>query len=181
MFLEDVDFKNKAELLKIKELYDKSFPSDERAPFSMLVRRAKKGKGKMFSLIHDDIWCGMAYIVTYSDMAYIFYFTVAAELRGKGLGTEAIKEIIKKYDGCRVFLALEDWRERAENAEQRLRRHSFYLNCGLKDLPYKIKEADVIYAIMGVNGKIEPHEYKALMNNYLGFIMKHIVDVRIIK
>ena len=34
---------------------------------------------------------------------------------------------------------------------------------------------------MGSDGPIEPEEYKALMNNYMGFFMRHIVDMRIIK
>ena len=181
MLLTNIDLNNKDELSRTKKLYLEAFPPDERAPFSVLIKRAKKGKADMFSLVHQDIWCGMAYIVRYKDLAYLFYFAVSPELRGQGLGSMAIRAILEKYKGERVFLALEDWTSESDNKDQRLKRHQFYLSCGLNDLPYHIKEANVIYAIMGNNGKVEPEEYKALINNYLGFFMRHIVDMRIIK
>lgn len=46
-------------------------------------------------------------------------------------------------------MALEDWREPCENPEERVKRHNFYLHCSLSNLPYRLKEAAVTYAIMG--------------------------------
>lgn len=181
MILKETDLKNRRELSRMKKFYNVSFPPEERAPFSMLVRRAKKHRAEMYDLCHEEKLCGMAYIVTHKDMAYIFYFAVLPELRGQGYGTLAMKAIIEKYRDKRLFLALEDWTEDCKNKEQRIKRHNFYLNCGLDDLPYHIKEASVLYSIMGINGKIEPEEYKALMDSYMSFIMKRFVDVRIIK
>lgn len=181
MTIQRVDFNDPNELSHIKALYMEAFPDDERAPFSMLLKRARKGKAEMYSFLHDDQWCGMAYLVTYRDLAYVFYFAIDAAQRGGGLGTLAMKALLEQYRSGRLFLALEDWREAAPNREQRLKRHQFYLNCGLEDLPYHIKEGHVIYAIMGKGGKVEPEEYKALMNRYMGFIMRHLVDMRIIR
>lgn len=181
MELKQISFKNKVDINRIKRLYTEAFPKDEQAPFRLLVNRAKKGKAEMLDLIHHNVWCGMAYTVTYADMVYLFYFAVDAVQRGKGLGSQAIKAILDRYKGKRVFLALEDWNEPSDNTEQRIKRHHFYQNCGLSDLPYKLKEAKMKYAIMGVNGKIEPDEYKALIDNYLGFPLKYLIEMRIIK
>ena len=85
------------------------------------------------------------------------------------------------YKDYRLFLALENCNEESENKEQRIKRHNFYLNCGLHDLPYKLKEATVVFSIMGIGSAVEPEEYKALMNRCVTFPMKLFVDFRIIK
>ncbi len=166
---------------RIKRLYYDAFPADERAPFRMLKSRAKRGRADFLSLYNNDEWVGLTYIVTHEDLAYIFYLAVDNEQRGKHYGTQAILAIIERYKGKRVFLALEDWNEECDNKQQRIKRHNFYKNCGLSDLPYKLKEANVVYSIMGVGGKVEPEEYKRLINRYLGWPMKHLIDMRIIK
>ena len=135
----------------------------------------------MYSLYDGDIWCGMAYMIRFQDLVYIFYFAVDSNLRGSGYGTKAIKAILEKYKGQRVFLALEDWKEEAKNHQQRIKRHNFYQKCGLKNLPYRLKEGSMTYAIMGVNGIVEPDEYKAMVDNYLGWPLRYLIEMKIIK
>lgn len=180
MILQNVEIKNKSQLNRIKELYFEAFPANERAPFSILIKGVKKRKAEMFDLIHNQQWCGIAYVVTYKDMAYLFYFAIDGKLRGKGLGTLAMNAILEYYREYRFFVALENWKEESENREQRIKRHRFYLNSGLKDIDHKIKEADVIYCTMCSKGTIEPEEYNELMKNYMGFFMRHFIDVRMI-
>lgn len=164
---------------EIKRLYNESFPDDERAPFSLLMRKAKKAD--FFAFYEDKKWLGLTYIVRLDRLAYIFYIAITPEQRGKGYGTAAMKALVEYYKDCRLFLALEQLDKTADNYEQRVKRHEFYKNCGLSELPYRIKEGNVIYDIMGVGGKVEPEEYRALIDNYLGWFMKRIVDMRIIK
>lgn len=181
MELKHINLKSNTDVDRARKLYLEAFPKAERAPFRLLTNRAKKGKGDMFDLVHDGTWCGMAYAITFADMVYLFYFAVDSAQRGNGLGSQAIKAILDKYSGKRVFLALENWNEPSDNAEQRIKRHSFYQKCGLSDLPYRIKEASMTYSIMGVNGKIDPDEYKVLIGNYLGFPLKYLIEMRIVK
>lgn len=171
----------KSDYSHIKSLYTEAFPSDERAPFRLLKKRAEKGKADFWIIKEEEKNIGLAYLVTNNDLAYLFYYAIDLSYRGKGYGTKALKALIKNYKNYRLFLALEDWREECENKVQRIKRHDFYINCGLHDLPYKLKEATVIYAIMGTGDAVEPEEYKALMNKYAGFPMKLFVDMRIIK
>ena len=163
----------------IKQLYNEAFPDDERAPFNLLMRKAKKAD--FFAFYDNGKWVGLTYIVRHNNLAYIFYIAITPEQRGKGYGTAAMKALIEFYKDCRLFLALEQLDKTAENYDQRVKRHEFYKNCGLSKLPYQIKEGNVIYDIMGVGGKVEPEEYRALIDNYLGWFMKRIVDMRIIK
>ena len=173
--IQKIDYK------EIKAIYMGAFPPDERAPFRLLRKRAEQGRGDFWIISEEGKNIGLAYLVTYKDLAYLFYYAIDKLYRGKGYGTKALKAIIEKYKNYRLFLALEDWKEESKNKEQRIKRHNFYLNCGLHDLPYKLKEATVIFSIMGTGNAVEPEEYKELMNRYVSFPMKCFVDFRIIK
>jgi len=170
----------KNDIKQLKKIYEEAFPANERAPFWLLIRRAFQHRADFWSLYDNDTWTGLAYVVTHADLAYIFYFAIDKELRGKNYGTAAIKAILEQYPGRRVFLALEDWEEKCENKEQRIKRHNFYLRCGLKDLPYKLQEATVIYRIMGIGGTVEAEEYKSMINSYIGWPFKYLFQMRIV-
>lgn len=132
-------------------------------------------------MYNEDKFIGITYIVKNKDLAYIFYLAVQPDERGKGYGTEIINELKKRYAGMRLFLALELPDEQAPNYEQRVKRHEFYSKCGLNDLPCKIKEASVIYGVMGIGGNIKPEEYGEMMKLYLGGFLSKIIDVRLIE
>ena len=172
---------NKTEYPQIKELYIGSFPSEERAPFRMLCKSAERGRADFWSLNEDGAWAGMAYVLCHEDLAYLFYLAVDGSQRGKGLGHKAIAALLEQYAGCRFFLALEQLDESAENYPERLRRHQFYRSCGLVELPYHIKEASVVYDIMGSGGTVEPPEYAALIDRYMGPLRRHLIGMRILK
>jgi GNAT superfamily N-acetyltransferase len=178
MYLEPV---SKKDITRLKNLYEEAFPEDERAPFWMLKKRAFQNRADFWNLYDNDTWTGMAYVVTHADLAYVFYFAIDKKLRGQHYGTAAIKAILEQYPDKRVFLALEDWEERCENKEQRTKRHDFYLRCGLKDLPYRLQEATVTYRIMGVGTAVQAEEYKAMMDDYIGWPVKYLVPMRIVK
>ena len=161
----------------IKRLYKSAFPKEERAPFWLLMR-----KGADFWALYDgEKWVGIAHVVKNEELAYVFYLAICEKDRGKGYGRQAVEALKAHYQGGRLFLALERLDPNAENYEQRVKRHAFYQHCGLSDLPYQLKEASVVYDIMGVGGKVEPEEYRALMEGFMGKLWCRIVDVRIIK
>ena len=180
--MELVEVKNtEFEWSRLERLYTGAFPAGERFPFSLLKKRALSGKADFWNLVENGEWVGMAYLVRHEDLVYLFYFAVDAEKRGLGHGTAAIKAMLERYKGKRFFLALENWLEECENPEERVRRHDFYLSCGLLDIPYKLWELSMKYRLMGVGGKVEPGEYKTMMGRYFGWFWKHFIRSCIVK
>ncbi len=166
---------------EIRKLYKQAFPANERAPFFLLMKKAGSAAADFWALYDGQKWVGIAYVVKYKQLAYLFYFAVKAEERGKGYGKTAIEALKKQYHGSRFFLALETLDKAADNYEQRVKRHSFYEKCGLSDMPYKLKEASVIYDIMGIGEAVEPEEYREMMELYVGKFLRRLIDMRIIK
>ncbi|ORX82464.1 hypothetical protein BCR32DRAFT_326832 [Anaeromyces robustus] len=171
---------NKIEDDRIKTLYEEAFPEDERAPYWILKRRVKGGRAEHWNFYEEDTWVGWIYLVRHKDLAYIFFFAIDAKLRCKGYGTKALKALIEKYKDYRIFLALEDWTEESSNHEQRIKRYQFYKNCGLEQLPHKLREVNNTFAIMGIGGAVEPHEYKEMIDKYMGFPFKYFFDMRMV-
>lgn len=168
-----------ADFGKIRKLYNTAFPADERAPMWLLAAKSYKKDVDFWSLYRDGNWFGMAYVLNYNDLSYLFYFAVSESERGKGLGSAALRSLKKMYEGRRLFLALEQLDENAGNCSERLKRRSFYLKNGLEPINCTIRECKVVYDVMGVGGDVLPLEYEKMMRNYLGFPMCELVSMDI--
>lgn len=152
---------------KISRLYRTAFPADERAPMWFMALKAENENVDFWGLYADEEWVGLAYVISEWEASYLFYLALSESLRGKGLGSKALQSLKNYYAGQRIFLALEQLDESADNYEDRQRRRSFYLKNGLKPLPLTIREATVTYDVMGT-GDVKPEEYKSMMKKYLG-------------
>lgn len=162
---------------KISRLYRTAFPADERAPMWYMAVKAEKENADFWGIYADGKWAGLAYVISEGTASYLFYIALSEDLRGKGLGSKALQSVKRHYRGQRLFLALEQLDESAENSEERIRRRNFYLKNGLKPLPLTIREATVTYDVMGT-GDIQPEEYESMMKKYLGAASR-LVEMKI--
>lgn len=166
---------------EIKRIYDSAFPAEEKAPFFLIMRKAKMRKAEFLTAYEDGEFVGFAYMVYYKDMAYLFYLAIDENKRGRGYGKKLIEAIKVRYAGKRIFLAREQLDKSAENYEQRVSRRNFYLRCGFSDLPCYIKEATVIYDAMGIGGNISVKDYDELITSWAGKMLRKIIDMRVIE
>ena len=173
--------KSSEDLEQIYDLYMKAFPEDERVPWPFFIKRASKNYVDFWTIRTEKEWVGFAYLIKDQALAYLFYLAVAPELRGRGFGHKIIAALKEHYQDRTFFLAREMLDPAAENYEERVKRHQFYLSCGLKDLPGHIKEYTVVYDIMGSGGPVEAKKYKKLMDRYAGPIGRWTVERRILE
>lgn len=166
---------------EIKRIYESAFPDDEKAPFFIIMHKERTKKAEILTAYENDEFVGFAYMVCYKNLAYLFYLAVDENKRGKGYGRKLIEAVKIRYSGKRIFLAREQLDESAENYAQRVSRRDFYVKCGFRDLPCCIKEASVIYDVMGIGGNVSAREYDALITSWAGKILRKIVDMRIIE
>lgn len=165
---------NSAEVKKIKELYFAAFPKEERAPFGMMARKARRSKGRMLAAKDGDTFVGFTYIVENAACAYLFYLAISPEARGRGYGSAILGKLREMYKDKRLFLARESLDPASDNYEQRVRRHEFYLRGGFEDLACKIREYKVTFDVMSVGGNITPEDYADVMTPWCGkFLIKY--------
>ena len=165
---------DRSHLADIRALYDSAFPEDERAPFSVLIRGAKKGNVDFWSCTDSDEWVGLLYVVSLDDMSYIFYFAVDEHKRGKGYGTAILRAAQEVYEGHRLFLAIEEVDPKYDNYSERVKRQRFYENAGFALSGQKMQEADTIYDLMKIGGPVTNREYRRLMRSFMGLRMLYI-------
>ena len=170
---------NRQEYKNIKATYIEAFPNDERAPYYLLTRKARKDYVDFFSIYDDKEWAGFFYVVKKAKLAYVFYFAITLKKRGQGLGSSALKELIKLYDGYRLFLAIEEIDEKYSNYNERIKRKNFYENVGFKDLATKVREGYVRYDLYGVGGEVKPYEYRELMYMWAGPFLRKIFKLEV--
>lgn len=165
---------------RVKDLYKSAFPKDERAPFPLLAHKAKMGRAEFLIAFDGDRFVGLAYMVCSDGFAYLFYLAVDKSLRAKGYGSAILSALKKRYSDKTLFLALEELDEAAPNINERKRRREFYEKNGFTGIPYKLKEASVIYDVMSIGGIVTPRDYDELIGRWSGRLLRKIIDMRII-
>lgn len=170
----------KEERKQARSLYHHAFPADERAPFWLLARKAHRSNVDWWSIYDGDTWAGFFYVLHYNDLSYLFYFAISPQCRGKGYGSQALCELKKVYAGRRIFLAIEQLDPAAENYAERVRRKQFYERNGFTDLHEKLREANVVYSLLGIGSAVRKKEYKALIRNWGGALLTRLVRMEIV-
>lgn len=161
---------------QFKKLYKSAFPKNERVPFLLLKNRAKKNFAQMLSIMKNGEFVGLAYIISNEKIAYLFFFAIKDELRGKGLGSLTLKAIKEKYKGKTIFLARERLDEPCDNLPQRQKRREFYLRNGFSDMPLSIIEPKMTYDVMSVGDKLAPEDYNLLFKNWCEKFKTKMID-----
>lgn len=162
----------------IKSLYKSAFPANERMPFWLLKRLAKKENADFYGIYDKEKFVGIIYNIYHKDIVFIFYFAINESLRGQGYGTKVLDSIKQKYDNHRIVLNIEEIDLNSSNNEQRLKRKKFYEKSGFKDLNYKVKEAGVVYETLCYspnNVMVSKEEYMEMMKKYFGKLISKYV------
>ena len=151
----------------VKALFLSAFPPEERPPFFVMRLRARQ---------NTDWWliqsggknAGFFYVIRDEDLAYLFFFAVDEAFRGRGIGSKALCQLIRLYEGKTFFLAIEPLDKKADNYSMRVRRLGFYQRNGLVPLNQWIREDKVVYALLGTGGQVPHAAYDRMMQHWLG-------------
>lgn len=162
----------------IKKLYIDSFPSEERKPFSMMLRLRRKKKANLW-VIHDKISdkaVGLAFVLLWKNKVLFDYFAIMPEYQSKGYGSEVLKELKKCYNGKCIFGEVEPVDETAENNAQRIRRMDFYLRNGFKETGIYVSLFGCVLQLMYMGDEaITYSEYIEFLQYIFGIRGKSIV------
>lgn len=144
------------DLDKIKRLFVKAFPKEERFPMWLLLMIAKR-RGFDFVTFYDDaMFCGLTFVMSNEEMAYVLYLAVDQSLRSKGYGTKILDAIKAQHAGKNVALDIETVNPMFENYSDRVKRQTFYFRNGFTDTGYHLIENHVTYDILSSKKEFSP-------------------------
>ncbi len=123
---------------KIKHLYETAFPEDEQIPWDDLMRLIEEMPLDFTAYYDGEEFIGFTIVYPRKSFNWFWYFAVQEELRGKGYGQQILTQLIEKYKGQTCVLDMESPTQVCENLVQRIRRHDFYLLCGIEHKRYYV-------------------------------------------
>ena len=153
-------------LAKIDNIYQRSFPPEERFPLPILMRLADKGIFSVFALTENDETVGMLVISAAEKTAYICFFAVDKEYRGKGLGSSALAQVCELYSDRQIVVEIEVLDPAASNFPQRKRREGFYLRHGFSHTGRFVRYGGVTYELLFLGtAPYDPVPFENFMNS----------------
>jgi len=81
-------------LSKIKKIYEYSFPIDERRDFDKVIDLIKDVRFQLRGIFVDDDLVGFISLWDFSEFLYVEHFAIDKDLRGNGLGTHVLQNIL---------------------------------------------------------------------------------------
>ncbi len=143
-----------------QDLFVRAFPAEEREPLDELKDPHLQGDFRAFFI--DGEFCGLAYMLMDEINCYLFYLAIEDAMRGKGIGSEILKEIVKLHPNHRIVLEMETLDPEASNYNDRLRRDRFYRRNGLKHTSVTIEQCKVPYLILSTDENYALSDYKEM-------------------
>jgi ribosomal protein S18 acetylase RimI-like enzyme len=156
------DFKD---LQSFKQLYNSAFPACEKGPLMPLINGEFNGSD-VIAFYDDNIFCGLACLLTVGSITHIIYIAICEELRDRHYGSAAISAIRRMYPENIIIADLEADNETARNHEQRQSRIRFYENNGFEktSVAYHWHQED--YVIYALGGTITEDEFDNFWRYY---------------
>lgn len=152
----------------IEDLYLRAFPKSERKPFSLMVGKQAEGTMELLSIEEDLAFLGLAIFAHDKDIALLDYFAITDEMRGKGIGSRAIKALQKIYAGKRFVLEIETTKKPCKDLEMREHRKAFYIRNGLHTMDFDVNLFGVEMEILSNADSLNFDEYLDVYRNACG-------------
>ncbi len=149
----------------IRELYETSFPENERRDLEDLIDEGSEGM-EFFAFYEGEEFIGILSLLTFSDITHIMYLAIAPEHQDKGYGSEVLKYLREFKDGQRIIADLERIKPDAGNNDQRARRNEFYIRNGYRPsgVCYSWRNED--YELYVNGGAFYNEDYRNFWNHF---------------
>lgn len=114
-----------------KEHLCRDFPADELKPLDRMEVSLREGTYRPIGAFEEGAFRAYAFFVVIGSRCLLDYFGVVPSMRGKGIGTAFLKQVLSGLDAEMFLIEIEDPEEC--EMQRRLKRKNFYLNAGCKD------------------------------------------------
>lgn len=139
---------NDIHFVKAINIYNESFPSNEKQPLSLIKKRITETTSNLFvGLLNDEVTC-MALLWDFKDLEFVLldYMAVDKEHRNNKFGTSLFKFLSDTINSCNKYMIIEVENYLfGNNIELRKKRINFYLRNGayaLHEIPYMLPSLD---------------------------------------
>ena len=147
---------------KVKEIYNSSFPKEERIPFWMMFFTSFTNTTDFFAFYDDDTLIGFTYMAKVNNILFIMFLAVDENTRCKGYGSKILNLIKQKYPNDKIIISV--------TKENNNSRESNIINfCSKNDFKYTgylMKSGEKIQEIFIYNGDFKKREFQLFFHTY---------------
>ncbi|OEH54375.1 hypothetical protein AQ616_11485 [Oceanobacillus sp. E9] len=159
---------------KLKRLFIKAFPKNERLPLWFLLMKADKDFVDFIGFYDEDDFIGFTYLITNKDLTFVLYLAIDSSQRSKGYGGAVLSKIKELYPNNRLILNIEAIISNSQNYEQRVKRKNFYIKNGYVNSGIMLKENKDYFEIMINQNELIEKEYSELIQRYSGIFFMFV-------
>ena len=135
--------------IQLQKLYKTAFPADEQIPWDELIGLIDKMPLDFTAYYEDGDLVGFTIVYPRKSFNWFWYFAVCEDKRGRGYGQSILTHLQERYKTQSFVLDMESPDQYpCDNAEQRKRRHEFYLRNGFRDTHVYRTYSDTTMTIM---------------------------------
>ena len=164
--------------LKIYILYHKSFPANEKKPFSRILSTYHKGNADVWYLSYKGYFAGLAITINSTDTILLDYYAISPRMRGYGIGSRVLRGMQKHYAPKGLLIEIESCTPDAPNLKERACRKEFYLRNHMVPLNIDILLFGVEMELLGYNCQIDFSKYRSIYAQNYGEILARNVKKR---
>ncbi len=146
---------------KVYQLYKQAFPASERKPFSIILRMTRQKRTDTWMVLREGRFSGFATTINSDKLVMLDYLAMDKQVRGQGIGTDALKLLLDTYAGRGFFVEIEDPFAPGDDLHDRQRRRQFYRNCGLTPLWVMARVFGVDMELLGRDCRLDFAGYQA--------------------
>lgn len=165
-FMELIRVTGEKEAEELGKIGREAFPPEE----YISPERFIGGDTAVYKITEIGQACGYMCAALYDDLTYLFFFAVAADKRGRGTGSAALKAFIGLRPSVPVVVDPELAEKSADNYAQRLRRRNFYLGLGFSPTGKGMAYNGVSFELL-CTGRLNAEKFAARLEMYraMGF------------
>lgn len=149
----------------LRSLYERSFPANERRELKDLFTVFGRAH-EMLVFLHEGRFAGFVSLLSLHDLTHILYLAIEDDLRGQGLGSEALQLIRAHKPSARILADLEDEVPGAANNAQCIRRMAFYRRGGYLPSAVRYTWRGENYVMYVSGGELTNEEFEAFWDHF---------------
>ncbi len=133
---------------RVKNLYESSFPVQERISWPWMVWMALLGQADFLAYFDGQDFAGFSYSLRSKTSYYLLFLAIPSQQQSKGYGRQILQDVARRAGQRPIFLVIEPLDESAENYAIRLKRLAFYEKNGYQLTDYIYFENQEVYQVL---------------------------------
>ena len=133
---------------RVKNLYESSFPVQERISWPWMVWMALLGQADFLAYFDGQDFAGFSYSLRSQTSYYLLFLAIPSQQQSKGYGRQILQDVARRAGRRPIFLVIEPLDESADNYTIRLKRLAFYEKNGYQLTDYIYFENQEVYQVL---------------------------------